>query len=71
MLRTSTSWTTAFPPAVRPAAATATDALLERIQWLRDRNAALRKETETLRGQRLQTRVKQVIGGRVRRILNR
>ncbi|MFV2113186.1 polysaccharide pyruvyl transferase family protein [Micromonospora sp. LOL_025] len=62
---------TTFPPAVRPAAATAPDALLERIQWLRDRNVELRKETETLRGQRLQTRVKQVIGGRVRRMLNR
>ncbi|MGK5523067.1 polysaccharide pyruvyl transferase family protein [Micromonospora sp. URMC 107] len=62
---------TTFPPAVRPAAATSPDVLLERIQWLRDRNAELRKETEALRGQRLQTRVKQVIGGRVRRMLNR
>ncbi|MFG3707822.1 polysaccharide pyruvyl transferase family protein [Micromonospora sp. NPDC047670] len=62
---------TAFPPAVRPAAATATEVLLERIQWLRDRNEALREDAETLREQRLGNRVKRVVGGPVRRILNR
>lgn len=62
---------TAFPPAVRPAAATATEVLLERIQWLRDRNEALREDAETLREQRLGNRVKRVVGGPVRRILSR
>ncbi|MFG1887991.1 polysaccharide pyruvyl transferase family protein [Micromonospora sp. NPDC049051] len=62
---------TTFPPAVRPAAATAPEALLTRIQWLHDRNVELRREAETLRGQRLQARVKQVLGGQVRRMLKR
>ncbi|MDT0530842.1 polysaccharide pyruvyl transferase family protein [Micromonospora sp. DSM 115977] len=62
---------TTFPPAVRPAAATPPPALLERIQWLHDRNTELQAEAETLREQRLRSRVKRAVGGPVRRILNR
>ncbi|MEV4544215.1 polysaccharide pyruvyl transferase family protein [Micromonospora echinaurantiaca] len=62
---------TTFPPAVRPAAATDRDALLARVQWLRDRNAGLQQEVETLREQQLRARVRRAVGGPVRRILNR
>ncbi|MEU6074149.1 polysaccharide pyruvyl transferase family protein [Micromonospora sp. NPDC047074] len=62
---------TTFPPAVRPAGATDPQVLLERIQWLRDRNAELQTTVETLREPTLRTRVKRAVGGPVRRILNR
>ncbi|MGW4502253.1 polysaccharide pyruvyl transferase family protein [Micromonospora sp. NPDC004336] len=62
---------TTFPPAVRPAAATPPDVLLERIQWLHDRNAQLRQDAEALREQRLRSRVKRAVGSPVRRMLNR
>ncbi|MGC4875811.1 polysaccharide pyruvyl transferase family protein [Micromonospora sp. DT43] len=62
---------TTFPPAVRPAAATGSDVLLERVQWLREHNRRLLTEVETLKQQELRTRVRQAVGGRVRRLLNR
>ncbi|SCG60714.1 polysaccharide pyruvyl transferase family protein [Micromonospora halophytica] len=62
---------TAFPPAVRPAAATSTDDLLTRVQWLRDRNAELNGRMRELEEQRLRARVKRVVGAPVRRILSR
>jgi hypothetical protein len=62
---------TAFPPAVRPAAATATEELLARVQWLHDRNGELRRDLETMEEQRLRARVRRAVREPVRRILNR
>ncbi|MDH6461689.1 polysaccharide pyruvyl transferase WcaK-like protein [Micromonospora sp. A200] len=62
---------TSFPPAVRPATATSPEALLERIQWLRDRNTALAGQVRTLEEQRLRARVRRAVGAPVRAILSR
>ncbi|SCE71217.1 Polysaccharide pyruvyl transferase [Micromonospora coriariae] len=62
---------TTFPPAVRPAAATATEELLARVQWLHDRNGELRREIEALGEQRLRARVRRALPEPVRRILKR
>ncbi|MGW3810497.1 polysaccharide pyruvyl transferase family protein [Micromonospora sp. NPDC005113] len=62
---------TTFPPAVRPAAATATEELLARVQWLHDQNGELRREIATLGEKRLRARVGRALPGPVRRILNR
>ena len=45
--------------------------LLTRVQWLRDRNAALGEDVRELREQRLRARVRRAVGAPVRRILNR
>ncbi|MEH1058825.1 hypothetical protein V6U89_26890 [Micromonospora sp. CPCC 206171] len=58
-------------PAVRPATATSPEALLERIQWLRDRNTALDGQVRTLEQQRLRARARRAVGAPVRRILSR
>ncbi|GAA4566986.1 polysaccharide pyruvyl transferase family protein [Micromonospora coerulea] len=62
---------TTFPPAVRPAAATAAEDLLTRIQWLRDQNRTLRDTIETHRAQQLRERLRKAVGGHVRRMLRR
>ncbi|MFD0784568.1 polysaccharide pyruvyl transferase family protein [Micromonospora azadirachtae] len=62
---------TSYPPAVRPAAATDPDALVARIQWLRDQANELHAEMTSLQQVRLRVRMRQAVGGRVRRILNR
>ncbi|WP_328348681.1 polysaccharide pyruvyl transferase family protein [Micromonospora sp. NBC_00421] len=62
---------TEFPPAVRPAGACPPEVLLARIQWLRDRNAALGDDVRELHDQRLRARVKRAVPAPVRRILNR
>ncbi|MFJ8689913.1 polysaccharide pyruvyl transferase family protein [Micromonospora wenchangensis] len=62
---------TVFPPAVRPASASSPEELLARIQWLRDRNAALGDDVRELRDQRLRARVRRAVPAPVRRMLNR
>ncbi|MGW1060333.1 polysaccharide pyruvyl transferase family protein [Micromonospora rubida] len=62
---------TSFPPAVRAQTATDPGELIARIQWLRDRNQELGESVEELSAQRLRTRVRAAVGGRMRRILNR
>ncbi|MEV4812857.1 polysaccharide pyruvyl transferase family protein [Micromonospora avicenniae] len=62
---------TSYPPAVRPAAATDRDALVARLQWLRDHANDLHAEMTSLQQVRLRVRMRQAVGGRVRRILNR
>ncbi|MGR6318372.1 polysaccharide pyruvyl transferase family protein [Micromonospora soli] len=62
---------TVYPPAVRPAAGTPPEELLSRIQWLRDQNRTLRADVDSLRAQQLRERVKQAVGGGVRRMLRR
>ncbi|SCL32578.1 Polysaccharide pyruvyl transferase [Micromonospora nigra] len=64
---------TVFAPAVRPAAATSPQVLVERIQWLRDQNVMLqeRKEKSIVRSEQIRTRLKKAVGGPVRRMLNR
>ncbi|MEU5564229.1 polysaccharide pyruvyl transferase family protein [Micromonospora musae] len=62
---------TTYPPAVRPAAATDQDVLVGRLQWLRDHADELRREMHSLQQVRLHVRMRQAVGGRMRRILNR
>ncbi|MGR6318371.1 polysaccharide pyruvyl transferase family protein [Micromonospora soli] len=60
---------TVYPPAVRPASAYPAEDLLTRLQFLRDENRALQQKLKALRAQPLRERVKQAVGGRVRRML--
>ncbi|MGC4807550.1 polysaccharide pyruvyl transferase family protein [Micromonospora sp. DT233] len=62
---------TSFPPAVRAQSATDPAELINRIQWLRDRHRELTENVEELQAQRLRTRVRAAVGGRVRKMLNR
>ncbi|MGY0006337.1 polysaccharide pyruvyl transferase family protein [Micromonospora sp. I033] len=62
---------TTYPPAVRPATATAPAELLARIQRLRDENQSLQETIESLRGQQLRERVRQAVPAPVRRLLRR
>ncbi|WBB46694.1 polysaccharide pyruvyl transferase family protein [Verrucosispora sp. WMMA2044] len=62
---------TTFPPAVRPALATAPEVLLERIQWLRDRETELREQVQQQRPDRFKARIKKAVPAPVRRILSR
>ena len=62
---------TVYPQAVRPASAYTAEELLARMRWLRDENQALRQKLKALGAQPLRDRVKQAVGGRVRRMLSR
>ncbi len=62
---------TSFPPAVRPHHTLDRDDLFGRLQWLRDQHTELQQELTALRSIRLQTRVKEAVNGRVRRLLGR
>jgi hypothetical protein len=62
---------TSFPPAVRPLHTLGWDELQTRLQWLRDQHTEAQREMAALRGIRLQTRVKEAVNGRVRRLLGR
>ncbi|GGM05148.1 MULTISPECIES: polysaccharide pyruvyl transferase family protein [Micromonospora] len=62
---------TVFPPPVQPQVSTPAEQWITRVDWLREQNAELRASLEELQGQRLRTRVRQAVGGRVKQILNR
>ncbi|MDG4798760.1 polysaccharide pyruvyl transferase family protein [Micromonospora sp. WMMD1082] len=66
---------TTFPPVVRPALATAPETLVQRIQWLRDREATFREQavsqSQSVRTERIRTRIKKAVPAPVRRMLNR
>ncbi|MEU2616381.1 polysaccharide pyruvyl transferase family protein, partial [Micromonospora sp. NPDC007271] len=62
---------TSFPPAVRPATATAPEDLLTRIQRLRDQQRTLEETLDSLRSQQLSERVRRAVRGPVRRMLHR
>jgi hypothetical protein len=66
---------TTFRPAVRPALATSPETLVQRIQWLRDREAKIRKQaptkTQTVRKEEFRARIKKAVPAPVRRMLNR
>ncbi|MFC8849860.1 MULTISPECIES: polysaccharide pyruvyl transferase family protein [unclassified Micromonospora] len=61
---------TTFPPAVRAQSATDPAELIARIQWLHDRNQALKETVAGFESHRLRARVR-AAGGRVKRMLKR
>ncbi|MEU2616534.1 polysaccharide pyruvyl transferase family protein, partial [Micromonospora sp. NPDC007271] len=62
---------TSFPPAVRPATATAPADLLTRIQWLQDQQRTLEETVDSLRSQQLRERMRRAVRGPIRRMLRR
>ncbi|SBT39147.1 polysaccharide pyruvyl transferase family protein [Micromonospora narathiwatensis] len=58
-----------YPPAVRPASACTSEELLTRLEFVRDENRTLQQKLKALRAQPLRERVRQAVGGRVRRML--